>query len=111
GMMVSTFEPDYHGQGRVSLEEATDQLMNDLLRSNPGMRITRSHDRQRVGGQSGYLSEALNVSPAGGRETDWIVTTLTPDGVLLYLVGVAPQNEFSQYSTTFEDIIDSIRLR
>jgi beta-barrel assembly-enhancing protease len=111
GMMISIFEPDYHGQGRVSLEEGTDQLLNDLRRSNPSMRITRNHERIRVGGRQGYLTEASNDSPAGGREIDWIVTTLDPDGQLYYFVGVAPQNEFGRYSNAFEDIVDSVKFR
>jgi hypothetical protein len=111
GMMISTFEPDYHGQGRISLAEATDQLVNDLQRSNPNMRVTRSHERVRISGQQGYLTEATNQSPAGGRETDWIFTTMAPDGMLYYFVGVAPQNEFNRYSRAFEDIIDSVRFR
>jgi hypothetical protein len=111
GMMVSDFEPDYHGQGRVSLEEATDQLLNDLQRSNPKMRVTRNHDRIRVGGRQGYVTEATNESPLGGRETDWIVTVLSPDGTLYYFVGVAPQSEFGRYSSAFEDIVDSVRFR
>jgi photosystem II reaction center protein PsbP len=111
GMMVSDFETDYHGQGRISLEEGTDQLLNELQRSNPQMRVIRNHERIRVGGRQGYLAEATNESPAGGRETDWIVTVLSPDGVLYYFVGVAPQNEFSRYNNVFEDIVDSVRFR
>jgi hypothetical protein len=111
GMMISTFESDYHGQGRISLEAATDQLLNDLQRSNPNMRITRSHEQIRVGGRPGYLTEASNQSPAGGRETDWIIATLGPDGLLYYFVGVAPQSEFNRYSNTFENIIDSVKFR
>ena len=112
GMMISTFEPDYHGQGRISLEEATDQLLNDLQRSNQNMRITRSHEQIRIGGRQGYLTEASNQSPgAAGRETDWIITTIAPDGLLYYFVGVAPQNEFNRYNSTFENIIDSVKFR
>ena len=111
GMMISTFEADYHGQGRISLEEATDQLLNDLRRSNPDMRMTRSHERINVGGRAGYLVEASNQSPSGGRETDWIITTISPDGQVYYFVGVAPQNEFNRYSGAFQDIIDSARFR
>ena len=111
GMMISTFESDYHGQGRISLEEATDQLLSDLQRSNSGLRITRSHERTQVDRQQGYLTEASNQSPSGGRETDWIVTTISPDGLIYYFVAVAPQNEFDRYSRTFEDIIDSVMFR
>jgi hypothetical protein len=108
GMMMSTFEN--RGQSRISLEEATDQLMSDLQRSNPGMRIMRSHTPYRVGGLSGYLTEASNQSPAGGRETDWVFTTFSPDGELYYFVGVAPQNEFNRYSNAFEDVIESVKF-
>ena len=75
------------------------------------MRITRRHESIRVGGRSGYVTEASNDSPAGGRETDWIVTTIAPDGMVYYFVGVAPQNDFSTYSLSFQDIIDTVRFR
>jgi len=111
GMMVSAFDPVDSGQGRVSLEEATNQLLSDLQRTNSGMRITRSRERIRVGGRTGYVIEASNQSPLGGREVDWIVTTLASDGSLYYWVGVAPQNDFNSYVNVFEDIIDSVHFR
>jgi hypothetical protein len=94
-----------------SLEDATNQLINDLQRSNPSMRLTRGRERIRVGGRQGYFIEASNQSPAGGREADWIVTALGSDGLLYYFVGVAPQNDYSVYNRTFEDVIDSVRFR
>jgi Zn-dependent protease with chaperone function len=111
GMMMSTYDADYHGQGRMSLGDATDQLLNELRRTNPNLRITRSHDSIRIGGGQGYLTEASNESPAGGQERDWIVTTLSPDGTLYYFVGVAPQNEFTDYENAFEDITNTVRFR
>ncbi len=111
GMMIAEFEPDYHGQGNISLDEATDQLLNNLQRQNPNMRVVRSHERTSVSGQPGFIAEASNQSPAGGRETDWIVTAMRPDGVMYYFVGVAPQNESNRYNRTFEDIVDSARFR
>jgi hypothetical protein len=54
---------------------------------------------------------ASNHSPSGGRETDWIVTTIGPDDMVYYFVGVAPQNEFNQYSRAFEEIIDSLKFK
>ncbi len=111
GMMIAEFEPDDHGQGGISLDEATDQLLSDLQRSNTNMRVTRSHERTRVSGQPALVTEASNQSPAGGRETDWIVTTTHPDGTVYYIVGVAPQNEFGNYLRSFEDVTDSLRFR
>ena len=112
GMMFSTYEPDYHGQQRISVEEAADELLNSLQRSNSNMRITRSHERTSVGGQSALITEASNQSPVGGREVDWIVTTIRPDdGTVYYFIGVAPQNDFDRYVSAFQDIIDSVRFK
>ena len=57
------------------------------------------------------IAEVSNQSPTGGRETDWIVTTMLPDGTMYYFVGVAPQNEFSNYRRAFEDLVDSVVIR
>jgi len=111
GMMIATFEPHYDRQGQISLEEATDQLVDELRRSNPNMRVMRSHERTRVGRERGLSTELSNDSPAGGRETDWIVTVLRPDGMLYYFVGVATNREFSSYNRAFEDVIDSVRIK
>jgi hypothetical protein len=111
GMMFSTFESDDHGRNRISLDEATDQLLNSLQRANGNMRITRSHETTHVAGQDGLITEASNQSPAGGREVDWIVTTIRPDGALQYFIGVAPQNDFDRYASAFQDIIDTVRFK
>jgi predicted Zn-dependent protease len=111
GLMVSPFQPQQHPQGTSSLDDATDELLNDLQRNNSAMHITRKRESIHVGGQSGYVTELSNDSPAGGRETDWIVTTITPGGKVYYFVGVAPQNDFGTYTLSFQDIVDSVRFR
>jgi hypothetical protein len=111
GMIVSSFEPHNDRDGRITLEEATDQLLSELRHSNPGMRIVRNHERVRLAGRPGLSTELTNQSPAGGRETDWVVTVLAPDGRLYYFVGVAPQNDFGRYERVFEMVMDSFRFR
>lgn len=111
GMIVSAFEPHYDRNSQISLEEATDQLLGDLRQSNRKMRITRDHERIRVGGTRGLSTELSNESPLGGRETDWLVTALGPDGVLFYFIGVAPNNEFNTYYRAFDDIIATVKFR
>jgi Zn-dependent protease with chaperone function len=111
GMMVAEFEPDDDRYQRATLENATDQLLDDLRRTNPKMRIVRQHERIRVGGQPALSTELSNDSPGGGRESNWLVTVLQPNGILEYFVGVAPQDEYRNYQYAFEDIIDSVRFR
>ena len=77
----------------------------------PGGRGPRRSRRTRAGGQTALITEASNQSPVGGREVDWIVTTVRPDDTVYYFIGVAPQNDFDRYLPVFQDIIDSVRFK
>jgi len=111
GMMIETFESHYDRDGRITLEEATDQLVDELRRTNPNMRLSQRHERIRVNGQPALSTQLTNESPVGGRETDWLVTLLDRDGNLYYLIGVAPSADFSRYEGAFDDVISSFRLK
>ena len=111
GMMLETFEPHYDRDGRISLEEATDQLVDELRRTNPNMRLSQRHERIRVNGQPALSTQLSNESPVGGRETDWLVTLLDRDGNLYYIIGVAPSGDFNRYEGAFDDVISSFRLK
>jgi len=50
-----------------------------------------------------------NESPLGGREYDWLVTVLQPEG-LIYFVSVAPEADYNEYSRYFEKLIGSVRF-
>jgi hypothetical protein len=106
GMIVDIFQ----SQGR-SLEQATDQLLNELKKGNPSMQTSRSRVQTRVDGRSALLAELLNDSPAGGQETDYVVTLAKSSNELLYFVMVAPSKDLSTYKNAFNQILDSVRLR
>ena len=111
GMMIETFEPHYDRDGRISLEEGTDQLVDELRRTNPNMRLSQRHERMRINGEPALSTQLSNESPIGGRETDWLVTLLDRDGNLYYLIGVAPSADFNRYEGAFDDVISSFRLK
>jgi len=123
GMTVATFEPQSNrpfgrnsfsvpgvARDTSSLSSATDQLLEDLRQSNPNMRVVRSNQQTRVDGSPAMVTQLSNDSPLGGTETNWLVTTLRPSGLLRYFVGVAPQREFGQYQNAFEQIVASVRF-
>jgi hypothetical protein len=111
GMLISLYESDDRRQEPLTLVEATDALIRSLQRSNPNMRVTRTRVSTRMGDREAYVTESSNLSPAGGTETDWIVTTLAPGGQLYYFVGVAPENDFDVYRPAFQQIVDSAQFR
>ena len=49
-----------------ALNNATSQVIQDLQKSNPSMKITRQGERLRLNGQPGLSTYLSNVSPAGG---------------------------------------------
>ena len=63
-----------------------------------------------VGGEAGLAVELSNDSPTGGREVDWLVTSLRPNGTLRYFIGVAPQQDVNRYMPSFEQIVNSVRF-
>src|SRR6266478_1769222 len=92
-----------------ALNNATSQVIQDLQKSNPSMKITRQGERLRLNGQPGLSTYLSNVSPAGGQETDWVISVLRPEG-LIYFICVAPQSSYDNYDKTFSSILDSVRF-
>jgi hypothetical protein len=122
GMMIDTFQPEIRSIfGRSDLVQpgqsfnptnvsiATDQLIDELRRSNPNIREIRRSAR-RVAGYEAMTVELNNDSPVGGTEVDRLTAILHSNGQLYYFLGVAPQNDDRVYSPIFDRMIASIRF-
>lgn len=110
GAMMSVYTPKTSGRSNLTLKQATDQLLEELSRSNSGMRVSKEQGQIRVGGQAAVSKILANESPLGGREMNWLVTALRPEG-LVYFIFVAPEQEFSQYERTFKQILSSVSYK
>lgn len=93
-----------------ALETATRNLIGTLEKGNPKMKIRRQPGRVRLNGQPGLSTYLSNESPAGGEETDWLITVIRPEGLVSF-VCVAPQQEYDNYDKTFALILDSVRFQ
>ena len=92
-----------------ALANGTKKLISNLQQSNPNMKVTRQSAGVRLNGQPGLSTYLSNNSPAGGLETDWIITVQRPEG-LVYFVCVAPAVAYSNYDRAFATILDSVRF-
>src|SRR4029077_12094290 len=92
-----------------ALENATQSLIQELTKTNPGLKVTREPARVQLNGQPGLSTYLSNDSPAGGLETDWLITVLQPQGLVSFLC-VAPQVAYPEYEKTFAAVLDSVRL-
>ena len=91
------------------LEQATDQLIQELRLSNRNMRVLRYHEDISVNGRDATSTYLSNDSPLGGRETNLLVTVQRPEG-LLFLVFTAPDRDFQGYESTFQQMVRSVRI-
>jgi predicted Zn-dependent protease len=107
GIIIDAFQP----QNARDLNQATTQLLNELRRNNPRMQVARSSTQTRVDGRTALLTELTNDSPAGGQETDYIITVLRSSNELVYFALVAPSKDVAQYKNAFNAVMDSVRLR
>ena len=109
GMIVSVSQAQADASERA-LENATQALVQELAKANPGLKVTREPGRVQLNGQPGLSTYLSNDSPAGGKETDWLITVLRPQGLVSFLC-VAPQAAYPEYEKTFAAVLDSVRLR
>jgi hypothetical protein len=112
GLLIATFPALPDSRNRLTLEDASGQLLDELRRSNPGLRVERGFEEMRIGGRTGRTATLNSESTYGGRERDILVTAFGPDGrTLHYFVAVARESDFGLYERAFGTIFDSIRFR
>jgi hypothetical protein len=109
GLIVSATQVNVSTNDSNALENATRQVLQGLQQSNPNMKVLRQSERVRLNGKPGLSTYLSNDSPAGGSETDWVLTVMRPEGVLSFIC-VAPQSVYSSYDKTFSAILDSVRF-
>jgi hypothetical protein len=93
------------------LRTATDELVASLAEGNRRLERTSDYRRTAVGDRDGLRAVLSNLSEAtGAPEVIAVFTTLTRDGNLLYILGVAPRDEFPEYSDIFDRIVQTLRI-
>ena len=94
-----------------SLEEATNELMASLARSNPQLARSGNPTRGTLAGRQALRVQLANVSDITGRERLMLYTAQMQDGTLFYLIGVAPEGEFASYQSVIERVASSVRFQ
>jgi Zn-dependent protease with chaperone function len=110
GLIINHYEP-FDGRSEATLDEATDDLVRQILRGSPHLREAEGPRRETVGGGRGRSLVLSGVSPTTGESED--VTVLTrelSDGHVLYALAVAPSNEAGSFSRAFDRMLESLRV-
>lgn len=93
------------------LQTATEQLIQSLAQSNPRLSRPSGNARGSIGNRSGLRTVMSNVSDVTGKtERVDLFTALMEDGTLFYVIGVAPEEEYSTYEPVFRRVASSIQF-
>lgn len=113
GAIIDRYEPEQGG----NFDQGMHGLITSLRQSNPDLREIGNDEAIRVNGVNGRSSDLIGTSPmrdSSGRrqpERDWLVSIQRQDGTLLYVVFIAPQNQFDQLRPTFEQMLRSLKVK
>lgn len=124
GVVINHYEPfagapdDVWGSrsapasGRGTLEQATNDLANELTQANPHLRAVPGSMRRQTLDNANALSVVLaGRSPVtGADERVTVFTRELPDGHVLYALFVAPAQDYTALSRTFQTMVASLRV-
>ena len=94
-----------------TLENDTQALVHSFRRENPALRWGPVFRDTTIAGRIGITTVVNNVSVVTGRfEYMSVSTAHLPDGDLLYVIGIAPEDEAGTYRRAFERVLESIQI-
>ncbi|HEV8609888.1 MAG TPA: M48 family metallopeptidase [Thermoanaerobaculia bacterium] len=121
GVVINHYEPfagspgDVFGrpvQGQGTLEQAMNDLVNQLIQANPHLRVVPNSTRRQTIDNARALSVVLaGRSPVTGQEERVTVFTRElPDGHVIYALFIAPARDYSALASTFQKMISTLRV-
>src|SRR5207247_8849272 len=94
-----------------NLQQATSEFVNGLQQANANLRARGSYQRSYVDGRNAVSLSLSNINEATGRsEIVNVVTTQLRNGELLYLISLAPENDYYNYQNALQNILRSLQL-
>jgi len=112
GVVVSAVQPSPGS----TLESVTRSLVNSIAESNPGTQVADT-GQLNVSGMPAYSVTMRGPSPLSAgdgqvlAERDTLVTVQRPDGSVLFLVFIAPEQDMAALGNTYAEMLQSLQVR
>jgi beta-barrel assembly-enhancing protease len=95
---------------KTNLRDKTQELVQNLLKGNPGMHLVGGVKNATAGGRHALIQEMASTSPyPGGKETD-VLLTVEQQGGLFYIVFISPSSDYGNAWPVYEQVIASVRF-
>jgi Zn-dependent protease with chaperone function len=115
GVVVNGASPP--NGSNMDLDQMTNAIVQNLQQGNQDMQQVGKVQSITVNGVRGRSVDLTSTSPLQSsngqpqRERDWLVTVPRNDGSIVFLVFIAPQNDFDHLRPTYESMLRSLRLQ
>jgi len=111
GAIVNHYEPQTRTRN-VTMESATTDLLEQIRQASPHLRVINgSTQKMRVGNDTALAASLRGRNPNTRLdERVTVVTRALPDGHLMYMVFVTPEQEAQNYSSIVNQMAQSIQV-
>ena len=112
GVVISGVQPQ---QGQ-SLTDVAAQIYEGLRQSNPQLRAADSPRAVNVNGAPAVVVNLIGPSPLAtpdgqpAAERNMLVAVQRPDGMVIWLLFIAPERDFQALSPAFQKMLESLRV-
>ncbi|HTO53566.1 MAG TPA: M48 family metallopeptidase [Myxococcota bacterium] len=108
GVIVSHYEP-FERQGKPNLDDATQDLVEQIERSNPYLKIVDgSRHADTIDGAPALTLSLLGRSPVTGEDEKVNVSSRVAGDEILYALAIAPEKQYPELARTFSKMLESL---
>ena len=121
GAMINHYDPFGNASGTylrdtrsgsITLEDATNDLVGQIVQSSPHLRVLKGSTQQlKLDSKTAYAASLRGTNP-NTRITERVsvVTRALPDGHVMYMVFVTPDQEAAQYNAVLNNMLKSLNV-
>lgn len=111
GVLVNIFDlQDEARHRRVSLDDATHQLIAFIQRDNPYLSVRSNSERRGTLGGREAIAVFLTGTPSNRRTERVRLVARMYGGNLLYILFIAPDEEYGDYERAFDRVLNSFEV-
>jgi beta-barrel assembly-enhancing protease len=121
GAMINHYDPFGNSSGTylrdtrngsITLQDATSDLVTQIMKSSPHLKVVRGSTQELTLDKKTALAATLRGVNPNTRinERVTVVSRALPDGHVMYMVFVTPEQEASQYSAVLNNMLKSLNV-
>jgi len=112
GVIVNTYDPEPSSNRQLSLEQATENLISQIMQGNDYLRRQQGMGRRiRIDGAAGLSAFFAGTSPVTNRTERVVLMTRAFSGdQLIYLLFIAPESYYDGLKPTFDRILSGLKV-